>query len=918
MSERCSDALALYDAARAARAAAAEVGGKGRQLGILRERGLPVPDFFVIPAAWSRLAAPGGGQSLAGTASATGGATGGATNSAEAGVPPALVDLLHAELAARGWLQTPLAVRSSAVGEDAAAASFAGIFVSRLNICGLPALTVAVGEVWASLQAPAAVAYRQGLRLAGDTAMAVVVMPLLPAVAAGIGFTCDPRSGREDRIVVHANWGLGETLVGGECAGDEYLFAEDTTDVWRLLASRPGAKPLQALPAPGGGTERRPVAAGQVTAPVLNTAQAEALAALLRDAAVACDFVAPFYDLEWVWDGAQFWLTQARPVTRRPHYTYAALRTQPAIWTRGNTCEVMPEPLQAMDWNFSRHGCNDLLEQGWKLAGATLLPGIQRAGLIDGRLYLEAAILQWEAWDGIGLLPARFNALMGGHQPCIATTPPSWRQRLQRSGRLLTYLRRAPAFARRGDAEVATALAIARELRARTLPAETDAIVALLQRLLQPAREFVGMFFLQGSGGGSLNLLLDTLERLFPGEGAALGAALLADGEPSVTAQQGYALLALAQQAKKCLRHGRPWPQDENGLPATQAEAWQAWLADPEFAAALAAFLDTYGHRGHYETYLRSPRWAEAPALLLAQLPALAEVDAGALRARQQAAAAAAWARVRREAPFWARGLIRAQVKAATRDSNRREAARSALIALLAAGRRLWLQIGARLVGEGVLATADDIFHLLPAEIERYARGLLPAHGVQARLAERQARFAEWQATTPEEWRALAPADDFSPLPRSTVNPAQNAAGCSPLAVAAGIGEPIPSVSAGLAAVAPPRHSGQAAKADVWRGVATGTGVVRGRVRRLRHPAEGLALQPGEILVAPSTDPGWTPLFLKAGGLVVETGGYLSHAAIVAREFALPAVINLPGILAALADGEEVEVDGLRGEVRRL
>nr|MBP8266691.1 hypothetical protein [Zoogloea sp.] len=71
-------------------------------------------------------------------------------------------------------------------------------------------------------------------------------------------------------------------------------------------------------------------------------------------------------------------------------------------------------------------------------------------------------------------------------------------------------------------------------------------------------------------------------------------------------------------------------------------------------------------------------------------------------------------------------------------------------------------------------------------------------------------------------------------------------------------------------------------------------------------------------LVAPSTDPGWTPLFLKAGGLVVETGGYLSHGAIVAREFALPAVVNLPGVLGALADGDEVEVNGLTGTVRLL
>ena len=98
----------------------------------------------------------------------------------------------------------------------------------------------------------------------------------------------------------------------------------------------------------------------------------------------------------------------------------------------------------------------------------------------------------------------------------------------------------------------------------------------------------------------------------------------------------------------------------------------------------------------------------------------------------------------------------------------------------------------------------------------------------------------------------------------------------------------------------------------------TGTGVGRGRVRVLRHPDQGTELLPGEVLVAPSTDPGWTPLFLKAAGLVVETGGYLSHGAIVARELALPAVVNLPGILGVLRDGDEVEVDGRSGAVRRL
>lgn len=825
----------LIAAAAAADTAPEAVGGKGRQLGLLRRYGLPVPDFFVIPAVWSK--------------------------QRRQDMPAELVTPLRHELLARGWNDRPLAVRSSAVGEDAANASFAGIFLSRLNVLGADALAEAVAEVWTSLDTPTAAAYRERLGIGGEPAMAVLVMPLLTAVASGIAFTCDPVSGREDRMLVHANRGLGESLVGGEAVGDEIVFAEDTGDTWRVLEFRPGAKATMSVPSPAGGTRRVPVPVAQAAAPVFDTTQAEALASLLRDAALALDFVAPFFDLEWVWDGQQFWLTQIRPVTRRPHYTYAGLRSQPAIWTRGNTCEVMPAPLQPMDWNFSRRGCNDLLEQGWKIAGCPILPGAQRAGLFDGYLYLEASIMQWEAWDGMGILPEHFNALMGGHQPAIATVPPTWRDRWRRFGNMLRYLRHAPALARRGDAEVAAARALARELRDVPLPRSPDDIGRLLRRLFKPVREFHGMFFLQGSGGGSLSLLLDTLGRVFPGESEALGSALLAGGEPSVTAAQGYALLDLAHRARRTADPACP-------------------LHDPDFAAAFAVFLEEYGHRGHYETYVRNPRWSEEPECLLAQLPALAEVDAAALRARQQTAARTAWARIRREMPFWRRSLLRAQVRAANRDCNRREAARSAMIALLATARRLWLLIGERFAGEGALARTEDVFFLLPAELERYANGLIPAAGLRTRVADRAQRFATWQAATPPEWLTLTPCGAPA-LPDQARQPA------------------IPAGSR-------------------FRGVATGTGVARGKVRRLRHPAEGVALQPGEILVAPATDPGWTPLFLKAGGLVVETGGYLSHGAIVAREFALPAVVNLPGILAALQDGDEVEVDGLRGEVRRL
>lgn len=153
---------ALVGALQAAEGCVSSLGGKGYQLAWLLRYGLPVADFFVIPAAWSQ--------------------------QRRSGVPSSLKALLRRELTERGWLNMPLAVRSSAPGEDAASASFAGIYRSCLNVCGVEALVAAVEDVWASLDAPTATAYRQRLAFAGEAEIAVVVMPLLPAKASGQGF----------------------------------------------------------------------------------------------------------------------------------------------------------------------------------------------------------------------------------------------------------------------------------------------------------------------------------------------------------------------------------------------------------------------------------------------------------------------------------------------------------------------------------------------------------------------------------------------------------------------------------------------------------------------------------------------------------------------------------------------------------
>lgn len=832
----------------------ATVGGKAWHLARLKQLGLPVPEGVVIPAGWQTLHDDEANEALA----------------------PKLSAALHQVLAGRGWLNQPLAVRSSAAGEDSATASFAGIYRTCLNVCGFEQVQLAVREVWASLSSSTAIAYRQRLgQGAPMPGMAVIVMPLLPAVASGIAFTCDPITGRDDRLVIHAQWGLGESLVGGQATGDEYVFGEDLLDDhWVLLHEQIGSKAAKAVARPEGGTAMVATSAAEATGSVLSSDQALALAELLRDAAVALDFTHPFHDLEWVWDGERFWLTQARPVTARPHYTYPALQTQPTYWTRGNTCEVVPEPLSPIDWCNARKLVNELLTQGYILAGYPLLPGLQRTGLFHGRLYLQLSLLQWEVFDALGVIPQLTNALIGGRQPEITLPPASPADSFARLRRVVRYMVRSPGQRRRGQRAVARAMAEAAQWRKQPLPEDAAGLRAEILHHFHVARSAVDLFFLQGSGGGSLAMLVEQLDKGFPGEGYALATALLAGGEPSVTARQSYELMALArlrQENKESVEASSHLPHTEN----------------PRFQDAFNEFLERYGHRGLYESYFRNPRWREAPEYLLSQLKQLAEVDEAALQARQKAAVAEARARIRFCVPFWKRVFILKLAKAAAQECNQREAARSALIALMEPGRDLLLATGRYLVECGALVQETDIFQLMLSEILRVLDGDIPADGVKARVSERKKLFEQWSRETAPDILVEA-----SRQSRRRWQAHESA-------------------SATASVTAPDN-------ARRYQGIPTGTGLARGKARLLLHPSDGYKLQQGDILVAPSTDPGWTPLFLRAAGLVVETGGYLSHGAIVAREFAIPAVVNLTGVLAELKDGDIVEVDGMSGVVTLL
>ncbi|WP_261797104.1 PEP/pyruvate-binding domain-containing protein [Ralstonia sp. TCR112] len=283
----------VLDWPAAAAATAAVVGGKGWQLGRMAMLGVPVPDGFVLAADASR------GRSRGDA------------------LPDTVLAAIAQALVARGWQDTPLAVRSSAPQEDSAQRSFAGIHETRLNVIGAQALADAVRAVWDSAQAPQALAYRERFGIdTTDPAMAVVIMPMLPAVAAGIAFTGDPLTGRDDHIVINAHWGLGEALVGGQADGDvDRLEVAPQDDTLRVVERQVGTKRHMTRALTEGGTALADTATEDARRAVLDAAQLIALATIARDTARALDFAQPRYDIEWVWDGQRFWIVQARPIT---------------------------------------------------------------------------------------------------------------------------------------------------------------------------------------------------------------------------------------------------------------------------------------------------------------------------------------------------------------------------------------------------------------------------------------------------------------------------------------------------------------------------------------------------------------------------------------------------------------------------
>ena len=870
------------------------VGGKAANLGELTNAKFPVPPgFCVTTSAYALVAADAGLQSVLDTYAAR--ANGDAKRLEDlaqaardrmlaATISTAIADAITGAYGVLGsGAPLPVAVRSSATAEDLPLASFAGQQNTYLNIIGIQAVLDAVRRCFASLWTDRAVSYRESLGLdQRSVKLAVVVQRMVESSVAGVLFTAHPVTGKRRQAVIDANPGLGEAVVSGATTPDHFVV---TTATGEIVERRLGDKRVVIRATAGGGTRRDEEGPGRNEA-CLTDEQIRALAAL--GARVEAYYGQP-QDIEWAIDpSGQLWLTQSRPITTLYPLPASAPTSEDElrVYVSANVVQGVYRPFTPAGLSAFRliasgiaagfgyrqpdpwSGPPVLIEAGQRLF-LDVTPVLRNK---VGRRALIGAASQGEA-----LSVPLFKQLTGDPRLSLIATK-RW-PLIRAFGRVLEKTR-APIYALQAvfwpKAAVKRVQKTAERVRAMNFitPGRT------------PEERLLGMEHVVGDFLGVVGSLAPVLI-VGLGSQAASGKLLgdLAKPEERQVVLRGLPHnpttemdLELWHLAQRVATHPDIVGHVHASTPEQLAQEYRAGILAPPLQQGLAAFLARYGHRGVAEIDLGLPRWSEDPTHILGALSNYLHMDDPSLappvqfqRGAQEAESMLAELVQRARSKGWLRSRLVHFFLRRTRDLvGLREMPKFIIVLLMARMRDLWWTVGKELEQAGRLETAWDVFFLSLPEVHAALAG-----------EEMQNTVRDHRSTYDFEMRRRH-------IPRMLLSD-----GTEPSAVAVdAAGE----------------------SQGVLRGTPASPGTVTAKARVVLDPT-GAHLAPGEILVAPSTDPGWTPLFLTAGGLVMEMGGAISHGAVVAREYGIPAVVGVAGATERITTGSRITVDGAAGTI---
>ncbi|WBB67732.1 rifamycin-inactivating phosphotransferase [Micromonospora sp. WMMD812] len=754
--------------------------------------------------------------------------------------------------------QAAYAVRSSATAEDLPTASFAGQQDTYLNVVGATAILEHVSRCWASLFTERAVTYRLRNGIDHRTVhMAVVVQRMVFPHAAGILFTADPVTGNRKVATVDASFGLGEALVSGLVNPDVFTV-RDGGIVAKAISVKQRA--VHALPA--GGTREVPIDPRRQEQPALTDAQVVRLVRLGRR--IEAHFGRP-QDIEWCLVDDDFQVVQSRPITTLFPIPAAGDGENHVYLSVGHQ-QMMTDPMKPLGvsmWQLTAMA--PMHEAGGRLfvdVTRGLATPAGRAGLLEmaGRsdpLTRDALETVLDHDDFIPSLPDAGPAgpPVGGAPDPIETDPAIVTELMARSQASIAALRR----------DIATL----------TGPALFDFLLEAFDEHKRVLGDPLSMQAIM-AGMEATWWLNDQLQEWLGEKNAA--DTLTLSAPDNVTSEMGLALLDVADAV-------RPHPEVVAFLEGVEDAGFLDELpklaGGTEARDAIEAYLDRYGMRCVGEIDITRPRWRERPtALVPLILDNVRHFEPGAAARRFEQGRQEAQ---KKEQDVLARlrtlpdGERKADETKRMIDRVRtfigyREYPKYGIISRYFVYKQALLEEAERLVRADVLPEKEDIFYLTFQELHDVAR----TNQVDDQLIQqRKDAFRSYQALTP---------------PRVLTSDGEAVTGA---------------------------YRRDDVPAGALIGLPVSAGTIEGRARVILDLAQA-DLDAGDILVTTFTDPSWSPLFVGIAGLVTEVGGLMTHGAVIAREYGLPAVVGVVDATRLIRDGQRIRVHGTDGYIEIL
>jgi pyruvate,water dikinase len=783
--------------------------------------------------------------------------------------------------------ENAFAVRSSATSEDLPLASFAGQQDTYLNIRGKEAILRHTAKCWASLFTDRAVIYR--IQNGFDhrrVSMAVVIQRMVFPQAAGILFTADPVTSNRKVVSIDASFGLGEALVSGLVSPDTYKVREG-----RIVEKKISAKQMAVYPLPEGGTADRAIEPEGQNRPALSDAQILQLESIGRK--IEAHFGCP-QDIEWCITGGHpadavgpapegggapdrsdgFSIVQSRPITTL--FPIPENDGQLRVYVSMGHQQMMTDAIRPLGISIFEFLHSDKT--------------LHKAG---GRLFID--------WTHDLATPAGRQIAMGAlgrNDPLIAnairslTQRPDFLERLPQgksvipraiAGRSRAMNLRIARIFRRNDPAVLQHLmdqseASIRELRERIANCSGDELFALIVQDLQQMKVLRDPRGLAAiiAGQKALFWLNTNMEQWLGEKGVA--DTLSQSVAHNVTAEMGLALLDVADVV-------RQYPAVIGYLSHASAETFFEDLAQlpggDDVSRSLRAYLDKYGMRCSGEIDITRTRWNEAPTALIPMLlsnvknfgpnASTVKFEQGRLEAERKERELLSRLEQLPDGERKARKTEKV-IRVLRNVIGYREYPKYALIQRFWIYKQALLKEAAVLVPTGCIREKEDVFYLSFAELREAVRTQTLDSSV---ITRRKAEYGVYAKLMP---------------PRMMTSE----------------GEVLSGERVG-------GHTPRGAMA----GVPVSAGIVEGRARVLLK-LEDAALEDGDILVTRFTDPSWTPLFVSVKGLVTEVGGPMTHGAVIAREYGLPAVVSVANATKLIQDGQRIRVNGTEGYVEVL